>query len=96
MADGEGRDAHGVVGPDLTRCNLDVAHVQRRLAAAQHHVHQVAHAVQGPAPAENGELGDRFPTGERRHQPAQPEDVIQVAMRQQHLIQALETQPAAQ
>ncbi len=75
------------------RPRLDLVHPDRhgRLVAAQDHtVDQVMDPVEGGAAAEDIQLLDRLPAHECGHQTGQPEDMVEVTMRQQDAGQVLE------
>ena len=62
-----------------------------RLVAAQDDaVQQVMDAVERGAPAEDIQFLDRLPAQKCAEQPAQPEDVIEMSMREQNACQILE------
>ncbi len=54
------------------------------------------HAIQRGTPAENLEFVNRLPAQERAEQTAQPENVIEMTMREQNAIQVFESQTRLQ
>jgi hypothetical protein len=96
MLDRERHDVEVAGALDRARLELDVVDGDRDLVAAQDDAHEVADAIQRRAAAVDRDAIDRLPARERADQPAEPEDVVQVAVREQHRVEPLEAQPAAQ
>ncbi len=91
MGDGEGADGEAVRFEEHARLDLVHPHRHGRCVAAQDHaVHQVMDPVQRGATAEDIQLVDRLPAHERGHQPAQSQDVIEMAVGEQDAGQVLE------
>jgi len=73
-----------------------ISDVDLALGRPEDNAHQFPHAAQGSHPAVDLHLLHGLPAAEGRGQAAQPEDVIQVAVRQQDALEPLEPEPTAQ
>ncbi|MEZ4555836.1 MAG: hypothetical protein R2854_05180 [Caldilineaceae bacterium] len=63
---------------------------------AEDHIHQRGHAGQRGGAGEDVQFLQRFPAPQSRGQPAQAEDVVQMAVGEQDFVQAAEAEAAAQ
>ena len=71
--------------------NLIQAERHGRLVAAQDNsIQQVMNAIERGTPAEDIQFIDRLPAQERGHQPAQPENMIEMTMCKQYACKVLE------
>src|SRR5438552_1609569 len=71
---------------DRTALNLDELDVYLDVAGADNDAHQVAHATHRPAPADDLHVLDGLPAREGRDDAAQPQDVVEMAVRQQYRV----------
>ncbi len=76
------------------RLDGDETDLHRRADTAQHHpIQQVTDTLQSRSTAVQLEELDRLPAGEGGEQPGQPQDMVQVAMRNEDAVQPLKANP---
>jgi len=95
MDDGEGFDGELLRLKGDARLQVHQVNGHRRALAAQHDaVDQILHPVKGVTAAPDFQRVDALPAHEGGEQPGQAKDVIQVAVREQDTVQALEADAA--
>ncbi len=95
--DREGDHLEVVVFEHHAGADVDQVNRHRRARAAQHHTEdQVFDAIQRPAPTVDFQPVHGFPPRKGGDQPAQAQNVIEMAVGEQHALQTPEADPAAQ